>query len=325
MSRSWHIHRAPLILRRWYSDIEPIDFSADKKPVWIELQGVPPELIYSEGISWLATQYGKPISKFVRDGLKVSVCVLRGEKDIERPALFVDIGNEEFAEVNVKVLAARQYNQKPRRQWEARPQQKHSGTVKVTSGNGAKASSEVEATPESLKSHPAGGGEGNLPKIPQGMEGEPSQQGDSIKASEVEIISLSPKSSRKKNKKGKASSVSEASSQLLISPVSVSAPGNVVEPLTEGEASPEPHANQGAGGGLGNSSEISMEVDDEPKQQQEAEAVQAEAVLLSSKTDAEGNKDSTLLLGGFMANKKVFASPVKGCVLTRQQQNRRKR
>ncbi|CAN1350271.1 hypothetical protein LINPERPRIM_LOCUS42106 [Linum perenne] len=307
------------------SDIEPIDFSADKKPVWIEMQGVPPELIYPEGISWLATQYGKPLSKFVRDGLKVSVCVLRGDKDIERPVLFVDIGNEEFAEVNVMILAARQYNQKPRSKWEARPQQKVSGAVKVTSGNGTKASTEVEVTPEGLESHPAGGGEGNLPKVSEGTEGEPFQQGDSIKTSEVEIVSLSPKSSRKRNKKDKSASVSNASSQLQVTPVSVSVPGNDAEPSLEGEDSPGAHANQVAGGGLGNSPETSKEVDGEPKQQQEAEAVQAEADLLSSKTDAEGNRDSTLFLGGFMANKKVFASPVKGCVLTRQQQNRRKR
>ncbi|CAN1216887.1 hypothetical protein LINPERPRIM_LOCUS813 [Linum perenne] len=120
MSRSWHIHKAPLILRRWYSDIEPIDFLADKKPVWIELQGVPPELIYPEGISWLATQYGKPISKFVRDGLKVSMCVLRGDKEIERLVLLVDIGNDEHAEIKVKILSTRLYNQKPRRKWETK-------------------------------------------------------------------------------------------------------------------------------------------------------------------------------------------------------------
>ncbi|CAN1345910.1 hypothetical protein LINPERPRIM_LOCUS40575 [Linum perenne] len=232
MSRSCHIHRAPLILRRWYSDIEPIDFSADKKPVWIELQGVLPELIYPEGISWLATQYGKPISKFVRDGLKVSVCVLRGEKEIERPVLFVDIGNEEYAEITVKILSARQYNQKPRRKWEAKSQHNVSGVVRVTSGNGSKAFSEAEVTPEGSNSHHAGGGEGNLPKIPEGMEGEPSQQGVATETSEVEVVSLSPKSARKRNKKFKE--VSASSQLIVVTPEGVSNPCNVSEPSTRG-------------------------------------------------------------------------------------------
>ncbi|CAN1337807.1 hypothetical protein LINPERPRIM_LOCUS37765 [Linum perenne] len=281
------------------------------------MKNVPPELIYPEGISWLATQYGKPLSKFVRDGLKVSVCVLRGEGEIDRPVLFVDIGNDEFAEVTVSIMSARKYDSKPRRRWEAKTQQKVSGEVRDSSGNGSKASIEVEVTPGSPNCHPAGGGEGNLPKIPEGMEGEPSQQGNATETPVAEVASLSPKSARKK--KGKVSKGSNASSSqpLIITPEGLVAPGNGAEsPLGE-EAPPGDQVCQVAGGGLGNSSETSPGVNGEPKQQQATEASQVEVSLLSS----NGND----ALGSFMATKKVFVSPVKGCVLTRQQQNRRKK
>ncbi|CAN1319728.1 hypothetical protein LINPERPRIM_LOCUS31374 [Linum perenne] len=46
--------------------IRPVDFAKELRPVWIEFSGVPPELLYPNGVSWLASQFGKPINWFVR-------------------------------------------------------------------------------------------------------------------------------------------------------------------------------------------------------------------------------------------------------------------
>ncbi|CAN1293628.1 hypothetical protein LINPERPRIM_LOCUS22102, partial [Linum perenne] len=46
-----------------------------KLPLWIVLKEVPPILTTPLGISWLASQIGQPINKYVRDGLDVKICV----------------------------------------------------------------------------------------------------------------------------------------------------------------------------------------------------------------------------------------------------------
>ncbi|CAN1217333.1 hypothetical protein LINPERPRIM_LOCUS981 [Linum perenne] len=43
-----------------------------------------PALITSRGVSWLASQIGQPINKFIRDSLDVKVCVI---KDISEAIL----------------------------------------------------------------------------------------------------------------------------------------------------------------------------------------------------------------------------------------------
>ncbi|CAN1292423.1 hypothetical protein LINPERPRIM_LOCUS21562 [Linum perenne] len=57
--------------------IKPIESSTREASVWITFKKVPPALVTPEGISWLASQVGKPINKFVRDGLDIKVCVIR--------------------------------------------------------------------------------------------------------------------------------------------------------------------------------------------------------------------------------------------------------
>ncbi|CAN1301825.1 hypothetical protein LINPERPRIM_LOCUS25146 [Linum perenne] len=66
-----------MILRRWEKGVKPIDFSQASKLEWVEFQGVPPELITVDGVSWISSKVGKPMNKFVRDGTNVRVCVLR--------------------------------------------------------------------------------------------------------------------------------------------------------------------------------------------------------------------------------------------------------
>ncbi|CAN1261756.1 hypothetical protein LINPERPRIM_LOCUS10986 [Linum perenne] len=101
LQRSCHIHKAPMVTRRWFPGIQPIDFSKDLKPVWVELKDVPAELITPKGISWLVTQFGKPINKFFRLGFTIKVCVLRSTKVQDVSELRLDMGDEEPAVVRV--------------------------------------------------------------------------------------------------------------------------------------------------------------------------------------------------------------------------------
>ncbi|CAN1331278.1 hypothetical protein LINPERPRIM_LOCUS35261 [Linum perenne] len=56
--------------------IKPIESSTREAPVWITFKKVLSAVVTPEGISWLASQVGYPINKFVRDGLDIKVCVI---------------------------------------------------------------------------------------------------------------------------------------------------------------------------------------------------------------------------------------------------------
>ncbi|CAN1289687.1 hypothetical protein LINPERPRIM_LOCUS20395 [Linum perenne] len=98
MARSCHVHHTALILRRWYVGIEPLDLSEIPAPVWVLMKNVPPQLTTVKGVSWLASQLGKPINKFIREELIVKVCVYLNldSKDV----LTVLIGDKQ---VNIEV------------------------------------------------------------------------------------------------------------------------------------------------------------------------------------------------------------------------------
>ncbi|CAN1290746.1 hypothetical protein LINPERPRIM_LOCUS20835 [Linum perenne] len=154
LQRSWHIHKAPMVTRRWFPGIQPIDFSKDLRPVWIELKGVPAEMITLEGISWLATQFGKPVNKFVRLGFTIKACVLRSTKLREVSELRLDMGDEEPAVVRVVYPSGRTYG--TARRWDAR--QKSEAPISSAAGNMPKPSEEGEGSPAATGGSPVGGG-----------------------------------------------------------------------------------------------------------------------------------------------------------------------
>ncbi|CAN0917684.1 hypothetical protein LINGRAHAP2_LOCUS30454, partial [Linum grandiflorum] len=54
---------------------------------------VPPQLLFSEGISWLFSQVGVPINNFTRSGLDVKLCVLlKGSQCLESVEVIIDDG-----------------------------------------------------------------------------------------------------------------------------------------------------------------------------------------------------------------------------------------
>ncbi|CAN1323838.1 hypothetical protein LINPERPRIM_LOCUS32868, partial [Linum perenne] len=61
----------------------------------LTLKGVPPSLVTPEGVSWLASQVGTHINKFVRDGLDVKVCVIKDVMVEVQPSLTVILAGGE--------------------------------------------------------------------------------------------------------------------------------------------------------------------------------------------------------------------------------------
>ncbi|CAN1214997.1 hypothetical protein LINPERPRIM_LOCUS16 [Linum perenne] len=110
-SRLWHVHNQPLLLRRWKADLEPVDIEPVETPVWITLKGVPPPLCNHLGVGHLASQVGKPLSKFIRVGTTVKVCVLAGVEEDRPTSLVVNIAHKQH-EVSVEYPDFRSYEKK---------------------------------------------------------------------------------------------------------------------------------------------------------------------------------------------------------------------
>ncbi|KAJ4823478.1 hypothetical protein Tsubulata_034642, partial [Turnera subulata] len=76
----WHVGGIPLVLRRWSSSLEKLDFSTAVLPTWVQLQNVPFELLTREGLSYLASAIGVPLhadqdcSK-IFNGNSVNLCI----------------------------------------------------------------------------------------------------------------------------------------------------------------------------------------------------------------------------------------------------------
>ncbi|CAN1334130.1 hypothetical protein LINPERPRIM_LOCUS36271 [Linum perenne] len=117
MERSWHVHNTTLVLRRWYARIEPVDLSKKPAPVRVSMENVPPQIIIVEGVSWLASQLGKPVNKFIREGLTVKVCMYLNldSKDV----LTVVIGDKQV-DIDIKYPTVRRFANATMKVWHAR-------------------------------------------------------------------------------------------------------------------------------------------------------------------------------------------------------------
>ncbi|CAN1262589.1 hypothetical protein LINPERPRIM_LOCUS11333 [Linum perenne] len=89
--------------------ISPIDFTPKEVPVWVVMKKVPPILLNPEGVSWLSSQIGRPINKYVRDGLDVKVCIIKDVSEEMPNEIVVDIGDDEIAEIVIEVPQLRTY------------------------------------------------------------------------------------------------------------------------------------------------------------------------------------------------------------------------
>ncbi|CAN1316552.1 hypothetical protein LINPERPRIM_LOCUS30107 [Linum perenne] len=106
-----------MVLRRWFRGIAPLAFSPAEIPTWVVLKKVPPVLVTPEGISWLASQVGRPINKSVRDGLDFKVCVVKDASIEPRDEIVVDLGDGECAVIQIEVSSIRTYSKGTGKQW----------------------------------------------------------------------------------------------------------------------------------------------------------------------------------------------------------------
>ncbi|CAN1337124.1 hypothetical protein LINPERPRIM_LOCUS38106 [Linum perenne] len=93
--------------------IAPMVFSPTATPEWITFRKVPPAMIDLEGISWLSSRIGKPMKKFVREGIDVKVCLLRDRTTPCPRVLKVELEDGEVCDIEVVQMQAREYGRKP--------------------------------------------------------------------------------------------------------------------------------------------------------------------------------------------------------------------
>ncbi|CAN1293555.1 hypothetical protein LINPERPRIM_LOCUS22070 [Linum perenne] len=115
LSRSWHIHNTGMIMRRWARGIKPVVIDDGHVPEWITFQKVPPAAVTIEGISWLLSLIGKPLRKFVREGLDIKVCIIR-DRAIPCPEAVKLIDVDEEHVIQVVQAKARDYKREVRKQ-----------------------------------------------------------------------------------------------------------------------------------------------------------------------------------------------------------------
>ncbi|CAN1261828.1 hypothetical protein LINPERPRIM_LOCUS11023, partial [Linum perenne] len=143
--------------------IKSLDFSAKSTPKWITLRKVPPDVISVEGISWISSMLGKPIKRFVRDGLDVKVCILR-DKTVPCPeGIGLELEEGEICPMEVEQVKAREYSGKMHSVWMPKGSGVHKEAC-LSSGKGDKAvmvenrpTSEESPVNPDLQVTPAGG------------------------------------------------------------------------------------------------------------------------------------------------------------------------
>ncbi|CAN1262859.1 hypothetical protein LINPERPRIM_LOCUS11425 [Linum perenne] len=326
MQRSWHIHTTLMVIRRWFPGIQPIDFSKELKPAWIELRNVPAELITPDGISWLATQFGKPVNKFVRLGFTIKVCVLRNPKEQEVSELRLDMGDDEPAVVRVLYPSGRIYREGggTARRWDAR--QKFVASTSGTSGNVPKPSAEGEGSPEAAGGTPVGGGgSDNAFKSSNEEEKTPDQQDDTEYVEEVVILSHGAQKKKKKRKKRKG----KGNAQQASPAPGVGTSCNDSEVLYGMEGSPEANSGEASVGGVADNETKSSCEEEESSANQIAVETQVEIATLGPNSPVKEKTDEVVrrvvTFRDFAETSKVTSPPAKAFVLTRQQHNKRKK
>ncbi|CAN1269838.1 hypothetical protein LINPERPRIM_LOCUS13725 [Linum perenne] len=119
-----------MIMRRWARGIKPVVIDDGHVPEWITFQKVPPAAVTIEGISWLSSLIGKPLRKFVREGLDIKVCIIR-DRAIPCPDSVTLIDIDEEHVIQVVQAKARDYKREVKRQIYV-PKVKKDAEVKVT-------------------------------------------------------------------------------------------------------------------------------------------------------------------------------------------------
>ncbi|CAN1215398.1 hypothetical protein LINPERPRIM_LOCUS201 [Linum perenne] len=258
LDRSWHIHNSGLILRRWHRGIQPVRFTPANTPEWVMFKNVPPELITVDGISWVSSKVGKPLNKYVRDGVSIRVCLLR-EKSIPCPEMVrVELDDGIIESIEVQRFQAREYK-KPEvikepaeKVWVVKGKGQEVATT-----SGASGAVVMQDIPDPI----VVAGVVTRCDTPDPVE--------TVKVASAAGTGTSKTKKRRKNRKKNLDKVLQAASvsQPIIMPVNDVQSGNgSASPLGGTEAPALDVVVQGVGGGPGNGSKASLQVEEPPGQ-----------------------------------------------------------
>ncbi|CAN1318490.1 hypothetical protein LINPERPRIM_LOCUS30835 [Linum perenne] len=137
-----------------------------------------PTLVTPEGVSWLTSQVGQPINKFIRDGLDIKVCVIINLSEQAKVSLIVVLAGGEQRVIEIEYGEPRVYKGKGKQVWAATSHSHPKVFVPVVSvpDNVPKQPSGGEGAPGSNLPGAAGGGMGNEPETSLQVRGSPIQQ-----------------------------------------------------------------------------------------------------------------------------------------------------
>ena len=58
----WHIQNKPLIVRKWEPRLQTLKFNMERLPIWVHLGNIPLELFAQNGLSYIVSAIGTPLS-----------------------------------------------------------------------------------------------------------------------------------------------------------------------------------------------------------------------------------------------------------------------
>ncbi|CAN1340785.1 hypothetical protein LINPERPRIM_LOCUS38971 [Linum perenne] len=233
-------------------------------PEWVLLKKVPPVLITVEGISWVSSKIGKPLNKYVREGVNVRVCVLRDQMKPCPEAVKVEVEENEVETIEVQSFQAREYKQNDSLKGkEAMP-------VNVEKVWVVKEHKQVsEASVSGEKAMPDAPGDSEIVAVASAKVSTPSSENVAVASASSAGSGTSKTKKRRKNRKKNLDKALQAvsASQPNVLPASDAGTGNASASPSGGTEAPESSVVvQGVGGGPGNDSEASVQVEESPGQ-----------------------------------------------------------
>ncbi|XP_039045103.1 uncharacterized protein LOC120184793 [Hibiscus syriacus] len=104
----WYIYNKPLILRQWEPNLKKLHFDLTRISIWVHLYNVPLELFTNDGLSYIASAIGFPLSMesvtTTKTRLEFSkVCVEIGVSDVIPKFIDVVLNNGQETSILVEI------------------------------------------------------------------------------------------------------------------------------------------------------------------------------------------------------------------------------
>lgn len=75
----WHVNNRPLLLRKWKPNLEYVNSSCKKVPIWVKLRDVPMSLWSKRGLGYVASFVGTPLQMDAMTETRRNLFFLRGK------------------------------------------------------------------------------------------------------------------------------------------------------------------------------------------------------------------------------------------------------